>query len=229
MLLGWQRLSKFLAMQSGCLENTCRYVHRYLPSQAALASRRCIASVRAIGQKHKQHGRCRQHRRGHLLVTSVRCPILAFICKLPRPSRPPTTLTLPTSVHIISTSPCRSFPSSRATPPTKHRQTCRHTSSRSASYTWWAPLRLCNGAAADTARHRPAVPRRACYNVLSRLQGMSLVPAVTELLLAELLYLQYDNPTRPIFMYINSAGVQVSMAEPILAEHSAKSLALSHK
>lgn len=42
------------------------------------------------------------------------------------------------------------------------------------------------------------------------MQGMSLVPAVTELLLAELLYLQYDNPTRPIFMYINSAGVQAS-------------------
>jgi ATP-dependent protease ClpP protease subunit len=40
-------------------------------------------------------------------------------------------------------------------------------------------------------------------------QGMSLVPAVTELMLAEMLYLQYDNPTRPIFMYINSAGVQV--------------------
>jgi ATP-dependent Clp protease, protease subunit len=38
---------------------------------------------------------------------------------------------------------------------------------------------------------------------------MSLVPAVTELMLAEMLYLQYDNPTRPIFMYINSAGVQV--------------------
>ena len=43
------------------------------------------------------------------------------------------------------------------------------------------------------------------------LQGMSLVPAVTELLLAELLYLQYDNPTRPVFMYINSAGVQASL------------------
>lgn len=37
--------------------------------------------------------------------------------------------------------------------------------------------------------------------------GMSLVPAVTELVLAEMLYLQYDNPTRPIFMYINSTGV----------------------
>jgi ATP-dependent protease ClpP protease subunit len=45
-------------------------------------------------------------------------------------------------------------------------------------------------------------------------QGMSLVPAVTELMLAELLYLQYDNPTRPIYMYINSAGVQVRLPVP---------------
>lgn len=37
--------------------------------------------------------------------------------------------------------------------------------------------------------------------------GMTLVPAVTELVLAELLYLQYDNPTRPIYLYINSTGV----------------------
>lgn len=37
--------------------------------------------------------------------------------------------------------------------------------------------------------------------------GMSLVPAVTELMLAELLYLQYDNASRPIYMYINSTGV----------------------
>jgi len=43
---------------------------------------------------------------------------------------------------------------------------------------------------------------RICY------LGMSLVPSVTELLLAELLYLQYDNPTKPVFMYINSTGVQ---------------------
>lgn len=55
---------------------------------------------------------------------------------------------------------------------------------------------------------------QGCDDVVFCPQGMSLVPAVTELLLAELLYLQYDNPTRPIFMYINSAGVQVSMAEP---------------
>ena len=55
--------------------------------------------------------------------------------------------------------------------------------------------------------------RLTCNNSKSAnmcaLQGMSLVPAVTELLLAELMYLQYDNPTKPILMYINSAGVQV--------------------
>ena len=45
---------------------------------------------------------------------------------------------------------------------------------------------------------------------------MSLVPAVTELMLAELLYLQYDNPNRPIFMYINSTGVAVSGRDSFL-------------
>lgn len=37
--------------------------------------------------------------------------------------------------------------------------------------------------------------------------GMTLVPQVTELMLAELLYLQYDNEAAPIYMYINSTGV----------------------
>ena len=38
---------------------------------------------------------------------------------------------------------------------------------------------------------------------------MNLVPQVTELMLAEFLYLQYDNPDAPVYMYINSTGVQV--------------------
>jgi len=37
-------------------------------------------------------------------------------------------------------------------------------------------------------------------------QGMSLVPSVTELILAELLYLQFEDASKPIFMYINSTG-----------------------
>ena len=36
--------------------------------------------------------------------------------------------------------------------------------------------------------------------------GMSLVPSVTELLMAEFLYLQYENRDKPIYMYINSTG-----------------------
>ncbi|XP_022758112.1 ATP-dependent Clp protease proteolytic subunit-related protein 4, chloroplastic [Durio zibethinus] len=40
--------------------------------------------------------------------------------------------------------------------------------------------------------------------------GMSLVPSVTELLLAEFLYLQYEDAEKPIFMYINSTGVTKS-------------------
>lgn len=39
-----------------------------------------------------------------------------------------------------------------------------------------------------------------------RLQGMSLVPSVTELILAELLYLQYEDAKKPIYLYINSTG-----------------------
>lgn len=36
--------------------------------------------------------------------------------------------------------------------------------------------------------------------------GMSLVPSVTELILAEFLYLQYEDDKKPIYLYINSTG-----------------------
>lgn len=35
---------------------------------------------------------------------------------------------------------------------------------------------------------------------------MSLVPSVTELILAEFLYLQYEDEEKPIYLYINSTG-----------------------
>lgn len=35
---------------------------------------------------------------------------------------------------------------------------------------------------------------------------MTLVPSVTELILAELLYLQYEDSKKPIQLYINSTG-----------------------
>lgn len=60
------------------------------------------------------------------------------------------------------------------------------------------------------------LPNAAIKRIHTSMQGMSLVPAVTELLLAEFMYLQYDNPSRPIYLYINSTGVQVSCAKSII-------------
>jgi ATP-dependent Clp protease protease subunit len=45
--------------------------------------------------------------------------------------------------------------------------------------------------------------------------GMPLVPAVTELIIAQLLYLQYDDPEKPIKIYINSTGTSRYDGEPI--------------
>lgn len=45
--------------------------------------------------------------------------------------------------------------------------------------------------------------------------GMPLVPAVTELIIAELLYLQYQDPDKPIRVYINSTGTSRYDGEPI--------------
>jgi len=44
---------------------------------------------------------------------------------------------------------------------------------------------------------------------------MPLVAAVTELIIAELLYLQYDDPEKPIKIYINSTGTSRYDGEPV--------------
>ena len=58
----------------------------------------------------------------------------------------------------------------------------------------------------------PLSHRISIIEALAHLQGMSLVPAVTELVMAELLYLQYDAPSKPINLYINSTGVTVRVS-----------------
>lgn len=45
--------------------------------------------------------------------------------------------------------------------------------------------------------------------------GLPLVPAVTELIVAQLLYLQYDDPQKPIKIYINSTGTSHYNGEPV--------------
>jgi len=51
----------------------------------------------------------------------------------------------------------------------------------------------------------PDLPSLLLHNRIVYL-GMPVVPAVTELIVAEFLYLQYENSEKPVFMYLNSTG-----------------------
>ena len=46
---------------------------------------------------------------------------------------------------------------------------------------------------------------------------LQLVPAVTELLIAEIMYLQYKDRNKPMFLYINSTGTTRADGETVSA------------
>lgn len=54
---------------------------------------------------------------------------------------------------------------------------------------------------------------------------MPLVPAVTELVIAELLYLNYESTTKPITMYINSSGTTTANGQAVGFETEAFAIA----
>jgi ATP-dependent protease ClpP protease subunit len=54
---------------------------------------------------------------------------------------------------------------------------------------------------------------------------MPLVPAVTELIIAELLYLNYESTTDPITMYINSSGTSTADGQQVGFETEAFAIA----
>ena len=60
---------------------------------------------------------------------------------------------------------------------------------------------------------------RICY------LGMPIVPAVTELIVAQFMWLDYDNPTKPIYLYINSSGTLNEKNETVGSETEAYSIA----
>ncbi|CAK9181162.1 unnamed protein product [Ilex paraguariensis] len=55
--------------------------------------------------------------------------------------------------------------------------------------------------------------------------GMPIVPAVTELLVAQFMWLDYDNPSKPIYLYINSSGTQNEKMETVGSETEAYAVA----
>ncbi|XP_022966028.1 ATP-dependent Clp protease proteolytic subunit-related protein 3, chloroplastic-like isoform X1 [Cucurbita maxima] len=52
--------------------------------------------------------------------------------------------------------------------------------------------------------------------------GMPFVPAVRELVIAELMYLQWMDPKEPIYLYINSTGTTRDDDETLLDPQSVK-------
>lgn len=59
---------------------------------------------------------------------------------------------------------------------------------------------------------------RICYI------GMPLVPAVTELVISELLWLNYSAPEKPVYLYINSTGSQTMQGEAVGFETEATAI-----
>merc|ERR1719440_2476714 len=55
--------------------------------------------------------------------------------------------------------------------------------------------------------------------------GMPINAAVSELIVSELLYLQYDSPAKPILMYINSPGTTTDDGQPVGFETEAFAIA----
>jgi len=55
--------------------------------------------------------------------------------------------------------------------------------------------------------------------------GLPITNQVTELIISELLYLQYDNPTKPVIMYINSPGTTTDDGQPVGFETEAFAIA----
>ncbi|KAL9320257.1 hypothetical protein ACSQ67_012096 [Phaseolus vulgaris] len=72
-------------------------------------------------------------------------------------------------------------------------------------HSWLLPLK-----SVSYNEHRPTRPPPDLPSLLLNGRiiyiGMPLVPAVTELVVAELMYLQYMDPKEPIYIYINSTG-----------------------
>ncbi|CAM8899230.1 unnamed protein product [Rhodiola kirilowii] len=55
--------------------------------------------------------------------------------------------------------------------------------------------------------------------------GMPIVPAVTELVVAQFMWCDFDSPTKPIYLYINSSGTQNEKMEIVGSETEAYAIA----
>lgn len=88
-------------------------------------------------------------------------------------------------------------------------------------------ISMYRGGARGYGRPRTAPPDLPSLLLDARIVylGMPIVPAVTELLVAQFMWLDYDSPTKPIYLYINSSGTQNEKMETVGSETEAYAIA----
>ncbi|GAX17901.1 ATP-dependent Clp protease, protease subunit [Fistulifera solaris] len=99
---------------------------------------------------------------------------------------------------------------------------------------WRAPMKMAAGGAERAYGQEyyegvrigppPDLPSLLLHNRIVYI-GMPIVPAVTELIIAELLYLNYESTTEPITMYINSSGTTTADGQAVGFETEAFAIA----
>lgn len=88
-------------------------------------------------------------------------------------------------------------------------------------------ISMYRGGAKGYGRPRTAPPDLPSLLLDARIVylGMPIVPAVTELLIAQFMWLDYDSPSKPIYLYINSSGTQNEKMETVGSETEAYAIA----
>lgn len=92
------------------------------------------------------------------------------------------------------------------------------------SYFHYLTLETCPLSSGVRIGPPPDLPSLLLHNRIVYL-GMPIVPAVTELIIAELLYLNYESTTEPITMYINSSGTTTADGQAVGFETEAFAIA----
>lgn len=98
---------------------------------------------------------------------------------------------------------------------------------RGPKYSMSMSVSMYRGGARGYGRPRTAPPDLPSLLLDARIVylGMPIVPAVTELLVAQFMWLDYDSPTKPIYLYINSSGTQNEKMETVGSETEAYAIA----
>ncbi|CAJ2630433.1 unnamed protein product [Trifolium pratense] len=95
----------------------------------------------------------------------------------------------------------------------------------SSKYSMGASMLYRGGRRGGRARRAPPDLPSVLLDARICFLGMAMKPEVTELIVAQLMWLDYDDPSKPIYLYINSPGTQDEKRNIVGAETNAYAIA----